>query len=307
MSAGCVRTDGCPHAQPLSQLALSARLEHLYVCEQQSTRAIAAVTGIDRQRVTRLLAKAAVPLRPRGAGGRRPHRRAGEPAHLPELLTALYVEHGLSSTQIGTLLSMNPRTVRDRLAEAGIARRSRGHRPRTVRRTLRSDDLEQLYVRAGLSAQQVAVLLGVSRGVVLANAHDLGLPVRVGGPAPSRGPGEIELIDALYDDDLVARTLARHGVPVRRSGGRLWDRFPQPVALTGALLEELYHGCGVSVAHIELLTGQPAATVTRRLRAAGVPLRPRGGRCPFLRRWRAEIPAIPQSPSPVARSDDVAA
>jgi hypothetical protein len=266
---------------------MTQRLEHLYVCEQKSTRAVAAATGIDRQRVARLLARAGVALRPRGAGGRRPHRRAQEPAHLADLLVLLYVQRGLSSTQIGTLLSMPPRTVRDRLAEAGIARRSAGHRPRTSRRTLSSQDLQALYVQAGLPARDVGHLLGVSGGIVLDNAHDLGLPVRLGGLEPGRGPAEIELIDALYDDEQVARTLARHAVPVRPAGTRLWERLPRPIPLTPSLLEDLYHGCGISIAQIELLTGQPAATIARRLRAAGIELRPPGGRCPFLRRWRA--------------------
>lgn len=44
-----------------------AWLRHLYLCQEYSTYEIAARTGLDRQRVTRMLRKSGVPLRPRGA------------------------------------------------------------------------------------------------------------------------------------------------------------------------------------------------------------------------------------------------
>jgi len=57
-----------------------------------------------------------------------------------------------------------------------------------------------LYLRAGLSANEAGKMLGVSRNIVLRSAHDEGLPVRVGGAPPTRGPSEIELLTALYAD-----------------------------------------------------------------------------------------------------------
>ena len=42
------------------------RLAHLYLCRGLSTYQIAELTGLDRQRVTRALHRAGVPLRPRG-------------------------------------------------------------------------------------------------------------------------------------------------------------------------------------------------------------------------------------------------
>lgn len=275
--------------RPVSAAQLR-KMAHLYSCEGRSTYVIAAMTGLNRQRVARLLARAGIRLRPQGAEGRRPQFRAKEPVHLPALLSTLYCELGLSSTAIGRLLDMPPRTVRARLTEAGIPRRAPGNRPRSDRRTLAGADLDALYVRAGLSADEVARLLGSSRSVVLRNVHDAGLPARLGGPAPRRGPDQIELINALYDDEQVAATLSRHGVPRRAPGGRLWERFPEPIALTKALLDDLYSDCGVSITHIELLTGRPVPTIRRALVDAGIPLRAPGGRCPFLRRWRAIAP-----------------
>lgn len=277
----------CPVAPaPSTEQQLVAEIVHRYVCEGRSTYAIAALAGLDRQRVGRLLAEAGITLRPRGAGGRRPGRRGQEPPDLPGLLRDLYVERGLSSTAIARLLGMGDRVVRARLAEAGIERRHRGFRPRQDRHTLPVTDLQSLYVHAELPADEVGRLLRASRGTVLRNAHESGLPVRLGGPPARRGPREIELIDALYADQQVAAALARHGVSARPPGGRLWERFPQPVPLSAALLCDLYQECGVSIAHIELLTGRPVPTIRRALLAAAVPLRPPGGRCPFLRRWR---------------------
>jgi hypothetical protein len=129
-------------------------------------------------------------------------------------------------------------------------------------------------------------MLGVSRRVVLRSAHDAGLPVRVGGAPPQRGPSEIELIQALYADTMVSAVLTRHGVPEVPEAGPIWQRFPVPHKLTAELAAELYWDCGLGLHHIELLTGQPAGTVSNLLRARGVPLRSAGGRSPFMRRWR---------------------
>jgi len=78
-------------------------LAHLYTCQGLSTYQIAACTGVDRQRVTRALRKAGVPLRSRGAGRLRPVRRTGEPPDLPRLLRELYEEARLGSRQIAAI------------------------------------------------------------------------------------------------------------------------------------------------------------------------------------------------------------
>lgn len=275
---------GTPSGSTLSLRAIV----HEYACLGKSTYAVAELAGIDRQRVTRLVAQAGVALRPRGAGARRPSRRVAEPADLPGLLRDLYLERRLSSSVIGEMLGMSPRTVRERLAEAAIPTRHRGNQPLSARKQLAEADLEALYVQAELSAEEVGGLLETSRVTVLRNAHETGLPVRIGGPAPRSGPEYIELIDALYADSQVATALARHQVPVRPAGGRLWERFPDPVPLTAAMLEELYTECGVSTTHIELLTGRTTITIQRALVVAGVVLRAPGGRSPFMRRWRAQ-------------------
>lgn len=137
-----------------------------------------------------------------------------------------------------------------------------------------------------MSAGEAGRLLGVSRRIVLRSAHEQGLPVRVGGAPPSRGPSEIELLAALYSDPDVRRVLDRHGIPVVTVPGPIWERFPAPQPLTVSLVTQLYEGCGLSTTQIELLTGTPAAAARAALRAGGVQLRAAGGRSPFMRRWR---------------------
>ena len=69
---------------------------------------------------TRMLRRAGVPLRPRGAGRFRPARRTADPAGLPQFMAELYEVAGFSSGQIAVIMGMPERTVRDRLRRYGI-------------------------------------------------------------------------------------------------------------------------------------------------------------------------------------------
>jgi hypothetical protein len=112
------------------------------------------------------------------------------------------------------------------------------------------------------------------------------LPVTRTAPPPWRGPSEAELLAALYADPEVRQVLNRQRVPVATPAGPAWTRFPAPQPLTAALAGDLYEGCGLSLHHIQLLTGRPAAAVGALLRSSGIKLRPPGGRSPFTDRWR---------------------
>jgi hypothetical protein len=278
-----------------------AMLAHLYLCRGLSTYRIAERTGLDRQKVTRMLRRAGVPLRPRGAGRLRPLRRPGDPPGLAQLLADLYTSRRLSSGEIGEILGMPERTVRDRLRRYGIAARTRGGWNREDRQTVPGPVLADLYTRQGMTADQVGRRLGTSRNTVLRNAHALGVPVRSGGAVPLPGPEKIELVNALYADPLIAAVLDAHGIARVPPGRPLPARFPDPVPLTTPLVKDLYWGCGAGLNHIELLTGQPAMTVRGFMRRAGIPMRHPGGRTPFLRRWRAGQHTASQTPA--ARPD----
>jgi hypothetical protein len=270
------------------------RVAHLYGCRGLSTYRIADVVGVSRQVVTRMLHRAGVPVKPRGGGRRRLPRGAG--AGVPDVLLAdLYLRRRLTCAQISALTSVPARTVQNRLHAQGIRLRTRGRFNREDRLDIEPSALTAMYLHAGLPAGEVGKLLGVSRKIVLRAAHDQGLPVRIGGPVPSQGPTEIELIDALYADSQVQHVMRRHSLPHVPPGGALWQRFPVPLRLTPDLATELYISCGLGLTHIELLTGQPAASVGRVLRSAGIALRPPGGRSPFLCRWRTSLPAPPRS------------
>jgi hypothetical protein len=286
---------GCPHALSTDWRStdITVVVSHLYVCEGLSTYRIGQLVGMNRQRVARLLAQARVPVKPRGAGRRRP--LSGTDAAATDAMVRLYVEAGLTTVQISALTDVPARTVWDRLRTREVRMRTRGRLNREDRLTVPADAIAELYVDARLSAADVGRVLGVSGQIVLRAAHDEGLPVRMGGPESSSGPAEIELIDALYADPLVHHALVRHGIGRCPAGGTIWQRFPVPLAVSPELATELYVDCGLSVRHIELLTGQPSQTILRLLRAQGVTRRPAGGRSPFLRRWRA---------GPQARGDD---
>lgn len=283
----------CPHvevpgsepgsgAEPadLPGATLEARVSHLYECGQLSTRQVAQVTGISRQRVASVLRGAGVTVKARGAGRkRRPDPRVG-------LIEELYVGGRLSSTRISELTGIPARTIRDWLHARDVPVRTRGRMHREDRTAAPAEPLRQLYLRDGLSAVQTGQLLGMAHRVVLRTAHDLGLPVRLGGNPPSHGPAEIELVDALYGDERVRAALARHGVGPVPAGGAIWERFPARIALSRDLLTELYVGCGLGLHHIELVCGIPAETVRQQLGREGIRLRSAGGRSPFVRRWR---------------------
>jgi hypothetical protein len=262
-------------------------LSHLYLCLGLSTYRIAERTGIDRQRVTRALRRAGVPLRPRGAGRLRPVRDPDDRQCPPWLLRELYEGARLNSRQIAAILGMPERTVRDRLHRAGVSARTRGGWNREDRVTVPAEVLRVLYVELGMTAAEVGQRLGLSGGTVLRSAHALGVPVRSGGAVPLTGPEEIELVSALYADPLISEVLTARNIARVPAGGSLSQRFREPLPLTTPLVKDLYWECGAGLNHIELLTGQAAGTVRKFMQHAGIPRRSAGGRSPFMRRWRS--------------------
>jgi hypothetical protein len=178
---------GCPDDLP--QALLPERAVHLYACQMLSTYKIGAITGVDRQRITRLLHEAGINVKPSGAG-RRMTRRTAENERLDQLMARLYLEQRMPSTQIAGLTGIPDHTVLARLRANGVPIRTRGRNNREDRAEVSQADLDAMYLLGGLSADEVGKLLGVSRNIVLRSAHDQGLPVRVGGAPPSRGPSE---------------------------------------------------------------------------------------------------------------------
>lgn len=263
----------------------AALICELYELGGWSTRRIAEALQLGRREVDRALRAAGVTVSSRGAGRARPQTRHRDPDDLAERLHELYVQNRLTRREISEKLGISEGLVRTRLAELGITTRTRGRFNREDRYEPDLEALKAYYQDQGLTASATGALLNVSHRIVLRTAHDHGIPVRQGSSEPEPAV-PIELVTALYDDPLVRSTLARHGVPPVPAGGQIWQRFPAPIPLSEALCVELYVDCGVSIVHIELLTGQPSTAIRRVLRSAGTPMRAPGGRSPFLRRWR---------------------
>lgn len=255
----------------------------LYVDGSMSMRRISAKLGVPRRRVAEALRVANVEVSPRGEGRARPQRRI-PPALDRDALYELYVHKRLTRGQIAVLLGVPEAGVRAWLRQLDVPMRARGGAHREDRSRVGRKPLTKLYVMAELPADQVGERLGTTRRLVLASAHEKGVPVRPGG-IRDRNRG-LAIIAALYEDDDVVDVLRRFGVPFAARGGPITKRFPQPVPLTADLLRELYERIGLSTVQIELITGQPAATVRRRLAVFAIPRRPAGGLAPFTRRAR---------------------
>jgi DNA-binding CsgD family transcriptional regulator len=221
---------------------------------------------------------------------------------MPALLRALYGDARLNSREIAAILGIPERTVRDRLRRYGIRARTPGRCNREDRTTVPAEVLQVLYVERGMTAAEVGQRLGMSRNTVLRSAHTLGVPVRSGGMVPLPGPEEIELVNALYADPLIAAVLTAHEIPPVPPGSSLSERFPEPLPLTTPLIKGLYWECGAGTNHIELLTGQPAESVRKFMHRAGIPLRMPGGRTPFIRRWRS---GLADGPLPARLADRI--
>ena len=160
-------------------------------------------------------------------------------------------------------------SVRAELVAAGVPIVHRGGVSRQDRAEVPPEQVERLYVIDGLTAEQSGDTLGVAGDLVLRTGHSYGLPIRPGGAAPLV-PADVRLIEDLYADDGVSTVLDRHRLPRRAPIWGIAIRFPQPVPLTQDLVRDLYEEAGCSSTHIELLTGQSAATVRKKMAEWGI-------------------------------------
>ena len=205
----------------------------------------------------------------------------------PERLRHLYLVERRTVAEIAELIGVGESAVTYRLKEASIQTRigdeRRRHRTDT---TLDVATVKQLYCEERLTIAATARVLEVGPQHVQRVLEDNDIPIRPGAVSPG---STIEVLDALYSDQLVLEALERHQVPQRRYPGSIHERFPEPIDLTRDMLEELYLDVGCSGRHIELLTGQPESRVRGRLRLWDIPVR-KAGAGPLNRRIRGRAP-----------------
>ena len=199
----------------------------------------------------------------------------------------MYVRDQRTTDEIGAHFNISGSTVQRLLREQGIRVRTRGPQNREGRIVPNIDLIEKLFLGGGLSADEVGRELGCSRHIVLRVVHDLGWPVRIGGPAPRKGPTDIELVSALYADPLVAATFRRHGIQPVGTGGSISFRFPCRCGFCAGApgsvcrLRRLHPSpgvadrCAVDDCHSTLASTRNCHTADRR------PVT-------FLQRWRAQ-------------------
>ena len=154
-----------------------------------------------------------------------------------EVLEDLYLERGLTSTDIGVVLGVDPGRVIEALHRHGIPVRTRGIRSTGGRAPLTKELLEELYVRQGLSLEAIAAKLGYTRGRVR-----------------------------------LARD--RHGIPPRRDWRRGVD--VQRRGIPREVLEDLYVRRGLTMEEVGAEVGVSAYVVSRRLGEEGLSVRSGG-------------------------------
>jgi DNA-binding CsgD family transcriptional regulator len=254
------------------------RLAELYVERRMSLEEVADALGVSVNQV-RVTVRREKLRRP-------PAPRPEPPAPPAAVLEELYVTQGLTLSQIGRRYRTTHYRVHDWLVAAGIPvapRTTRAHR-----RSLPRELLEEMYVAEGMTAREIGAELECPPAHVLRALHDFAIPVRFGGTPRRRHPDDelpaMQLLDELYGDPDVLAVLARHDVPLRPEAGTIAERFPEPVAVGPALLEDLYVTTGLSARHVELLTGQPAEQLLDAMHAANIPVRPLASFSPWRRR-----------------------
>lgn len=253
-----------------------AELVERYCAGTMTATDLAGQTGVGYWRVVR-------ELRDAGVMDRRRRPQLVSPAQAAQI-QQLYL--GQRRTLVGTAeaVGVSVHLVRRQLSTAGVTITRRGGTTRGDRMEAPVEEVSQLYVDEGHSAEETGTVLELPGGVVLRTGHDHGLPIRPGGRPII--PAEVRLIETLYSDDEVREVLERHGVPRRPPIGGIAVRFPVPVPLTPSLLVDLYETAGCSTPQIELLTGQSRALVEDRMHQWGIPVRSSHRPSPALARYR---------------------
>jgi len=216
----------------------------------------------------------------RPPGGRFESQVPPKPDTLDLQLT--YLHHQRSLSDIATQHHVTSRTVRRWLEAEGIEPREarRNTRP-TGPSELPPTELRDFYTEQGWTTEEIAKHFGRSKKSVILALHHSGVPLRrPGAGGPRQHP--IALVTALYDDADLCRTLKHHNIAIVPTFGTPSQRFPTRPDLSVALVKALYQHHGLSLTHIQLLTGHTGTSIRHIAQTAGIALRS-GGRSPWVR------------------------
>jgi len=273
-------------------------LEQLYRDEKMSPWEIAKATNTTPAKVDYRLKRFGIPRR-------RPNERKLLEDLTPELLRSLYLDQQRSTVEIASMLECSGNRVTALLHEYGILVRPGAVRTSAGRTPLSKEVLEELHVRQGLSAEQIAVKLGYLRptgdpsdGRVRNALHRHGLNIHHAEREISASELERLYVEERLDEAQIGERLAwrtPHGKPsvveirkrLVRAGIERRRKQGTPNPDTAKLLR-LHQVEGLTPEQIAErigwfdADGKPAALlVRRRLQRAGVPRRPKNPYPPF--------------------------
>ena len=256
-----------------SAVALNVSRSELENClaEGLSNAEIAEQHGVTTWRITKAI---------RELGLRRPNAAPQHEAPAESELIHKYVVEQQPIIALSECYGTTHSTVRAWLLQAGVTiNESREGTANRRDSDLTGHELHKLYIGEKLTAAEIAAQIGVTKNVVLVMLHSNGIPVRP--PGAIRPGHQVPLLDRLYQDSTITDTLKRHKVPTAPGYGSLAERFPKPPELTPALIDDLYHQCGLSTMMMSLLVGYSEAHIRAQMRTVGVALR-HGGRSPWM-------------------------
>ncbi|MEW6477431.1 MAG: hypothetical protein AB1679_34700 [Actinomycetota bacterium] len=257
-------------ARPLDESDVADRLRDLYVERGLSVLEVARRLGRSRDWVIARLDRYGLP--------RRGWQKKPRPALPAARLRRLWVDERRSVPEVAEHFGVPADWVRAELARHAIRRPRRPPRGLTP---LTATVLEDLYVRRGLTAAQIAGRVGGSPTRVVDALERAGIPRRPRGRRPDLPELSRDLLVELYvDQGLSSRAIAarvggsdqrvldalhRHGIPVRPR-----RQSAPPPAVKARRLRALYVDEQRSEAEIAALYGTNAWQVRQQLRDLGI-------------------------------------
>ena len=210
-----------------------------------------------------------------------PRRRPTLPPLDVDTIRRLYVDEKHTLVEVGEMLGCNERRVRDAMDRAGISRRPRKARPRSL---LTAETLTALYLDQGMSQAEIADKLGCTASGVHAALIRHGIQRRMWGGPPASFDLDAQALRELFVFQRLgdAEIAERYGVRewhVRDRRQRLGvNRFANPPRPTAEELHRLYVEERHSMREVARAVNASEPVTRQWVIEAGIALRPRSSR-----------------------------